>query len=194
METRKLIRVVSLCLLVAFLLVSAGQFSVASAHDWQCGAYGWHWNRTGSSVTIGMYNTAYYYSQANSARNDWSGNTILYVPNRTYHTDMSVFDGSYGNTGWGGLAEIINYSGCHITHGHARLNYYYSYTSNEKRGIFCQEIGHLFGLDHSDHGCMGMGYYNNAYTTVQHNWDDIYNKYRYGHGRAADQGGGEQAP
>ena len=151
--------------------------SQAYAHQWGS----WHWNRYGSSVTINTYNTATYRSEASAAINDWSNNTILYVPQIGSHTDISVFDGNYGATGWGGLAEIINYSGSHITHAHARLNYYYSYSSTGKQGVFCQEVGHSFGLTHSNDGCMGAGYYNNLYTTVQHNWTDIYNMYRYSH-------------
>jgi hypothetical protein len=160
-------------LLAANLLAA----SLALGHNWGS----WHWNRYGSSVTIYIYNYATYRTEANRAINDWSNNTILYLPQVNYHTDISNFDGNYGNTGWGGLAEIVNYSGSHITHGHSRLNYFYSYSSTQKQGIFCQEVGHLFGLGHSNDGCMGMGYYNNLYYTVQHNWNDIYNKYRYTH-------------
>ncbi|MCI0397410.1 MAG: hypothetical protein L0332_29445 [Chloroflexi bacterium] len=187
MFSRRSVRVISLAIALMLLAVSLSG-GIAFGHNWSCGSFGWHWNRNGSSVTIGVYNTATYYNEANAARNDWSVNTILYLPNRTSHTDISVFDGNYGNTGWGGLAEIINYSGCHISHGHARLNYYYNYSSADKRGIFCQEIGHLFGLDHSNDGCMGKGYYNNSNVTVQHNWNDIYNKYRYPHSAPQEAG------
>lgn len=166
-----------LLLAVGAVIAALVGASAASAHKWG----NWHWNRYGSSVTIQAYNTATYRAEASAAINDWSANTILYVPQVNYHTDLSVFDGNYGPTGWGGLAEIINYSGSHITHGHARLNYYYSYSSNMKRGIQCQEVGHLFGLDHSNDGCMGLGYYNSLYYTVAHNWNDIYSMYRYTH-------------
>ena len=151
----------------------------ALAHQWGS----WHWNRYGSSVTINAYNTASYRSEASSAINDWSNNTILYVPQVGSHSDIHVFDGNYGATGYGGLAEIISYSGNHITHGHARVNYYYSMDSGYKRGVFCQEVGHLFGLDHSNTGsCMGLGYWaGNGYTTNAHDHSDIYNMYRNSH-------------
>ncbi|WP_327582305.1 hypothetical protein OHA25_41125 [Nonomuraea sp. NBC_00507] len=168
-------------ILAATVTVLALAVPQASAHQWGS----WHWNRYGATVTIQIYNTATYRTEAQAAVNDWNNNTILSLPGASGHTDISLFDGNYGNTGWGGLAEIINYSGSHITHGHARLNYYYSYSSSTKRGIFCQEIGHLFGLDHSNDGCMGLGYYNNVVTTVQHNWNDIYNMYRNSHHTAA---------
>ncbi len=163
------------------LLVIANIFvgTEAYAHRWGS----WHWNRYGSSVRINAYNTASYRSEASSAINDWNNNTILYVPQVGAHDDIHVFDGNYGANGWAGLASIQNYSGSHITHGHARVNYYYSMSSGYKRGVFCQEVGHLFGLDHSNTGsCMGLGYWaGNGYTTNSHDWNDIYNMYRYTH-------------
>lgn len=163
--------------LVGLLIANALAGSAALAHQWGS----WHWNRYGSTVTINIYNTATYRTEANRAISDWDSNTLLSLPQVNSHTDISNFDGNYGNTGWGGIAEIINYSGSHITHGHSRLNYYYSYSSTQKQGVFCQELGHLFGLTHSNDGCMGMGYYNSLYYTVQHNWTDISNMYRTTH-------------
>ena len=173
---QRLIGPLAIGLLLTANLVMA---TAAFAHQWGS----WHWNRYGSSVTIKAYNTAYYRTEASQAINDWSNNTILSIPQVDEHTDISVFDGNYGDTGWYGLAEIINASGDHITHGHARLNRYYPNSSNGRRGTFCQEVGHLFGLGHSnDGGCMGLGYYSGSTTTtVQHNWDDIYNMYRRSH-------------
>lgn len=143
------------------------------AHNWGC------WKQPNRTVYV--RNTATYSSQAAAAISEWNADTILSLPVVNYHTEVSVYDGNYGNTGWGGLASIESYSGCNILHGHATLNYYYSYTSNGKRGVFCQEIGHLFGLDHSnDGGCMGGGYYydiNTYYTVVSHNINDISSKY-----------------
>jgi hypothetical protein len=72
---------------------------------------------------------------------------------------VHVFDGNYGANGWAGLASLESVSGSHILHAHARINYYYSMSSGYKQGVFCQEVGHTFGLDHSNTGsCMGLGY------------------------------------
>jgi hypothetical protein len=145
----------------------------AFAHNWGC------WRQPNRTVPV--YNTASLRSQAAAAISEWNSDTVLSLPGRSSHTEVSVFDGSYGNTGWAGLASIESASGCNITHGHARVNRSYSYTSNGYRGIFCQEVGHLFGLDHSnDGGCMGGGYFyniNTSYNVVSHNINDIASKY-----------------
>lgn len=146
----------------------------AFAHNWGC------WRQPNRTVPV--YNTASLRSQAAAAISEWNNDTVLSLPSRSSHTEISVFDGSYGNTGWAGLASIESASGCSILHGHARVNRSYSYTSNGYRGIFCQEVGHLFGLDHSnDGGCMGGGYFysiNSNYNVVSHNINDIASKYR----------------
>ena len=156
------------CILVALLGATS-----AHAHNWSC------WKQP--NRTVPAYITAALSSQANAAVSEWDSKTILTIPKVGSHTEISVFDGYYGNTGWAGLASIESYSGCTILHGHARVNRSYSYSSNGYRGIFCQEVGHLFGLDHSnDGGCMGGGYWydiNTNYTVVQHNINDIASKY-----------------
>lgn len=156
------------CVLAALIGATA-----ANAHNWGC------WRQP--NRTVPAYVTAVLSSEANAAVSEWDTKTILSVPRVGSHTEISVFDGYYGNTGWAGIASIESYSGCNILHGHARVNRSYSYTSNGYRGIFCQEVGHLFGLDHSnDGGCMGGGYFysiNTYYTVVQHNINDIASKY-----------------
>jgi predicted Zn-dependent protease len=160
-------------LAVIALLLVANIFVGTKAYAHQWGR--WHWDRYGATVTIAAYNS--------KAINDWDSNTILSVPQSNKHTDIHVFDGNYGANGWAGLASIESYSGSHITHGHARVNYYYSMSSDYKKGVFCQEVGHLFGLDHSNTGsCMGLGYWaGNGYTTNSHDWSDIYDMYRFTH-------------
>ncbi|HEV2844037.1 MAG TPA: hypothetical protein VG477_04255, partial [Thermoanaerobaculia bacterium] len=90
-----------------------------------------------------------------------------------------------GNTGWGGLATITSYSGCTIRRATSQLNTYYSWTTNAARGVQCQEVGHGFGLDHSnDGGCMGGGYWYsiaNAYRPVTSNVNFVNNMYANKH-------------
>ena len=83
-----------------------------------------------------------------------------------------VCNGSYGSTGWLGLASInITATGLHITQGSAKLNDTYfnmpTYNNpNERLHVMCQEIAHTFGLDHqstngsSQNSC--MDYFSNT--------------------------------
>lgn len=63
--------------------------------------------------------------------------------------NIRVCNASYGTNGWLGLASLNIDSGNHILWGTAKLNESYSMTTNEKRGVMCQEVGHLFGLGHT---------------------------------------------
>src|SRR4030095_6084444 len=67
---------------------------------------------------------------------------------------VEVCNGSYGNNGWLGIAQIW-VSGKHITQGSVRLNDTYfdtpKYNTDAWRQlVVCQEVGHTFGLDHQD--------------------------------------------
>lgn len=162
-------------LAVAFIVLAMAAAPAAEAHDWGC------WIQ--ATRTVQAWNNSTMKAEATAAINDWNNNTVLSVYDVGYHTTISVFDGYFGSTGWGGLASIESSSGCVITHGHARVNLSYNPSSNAAQGIFCQEVGHLFGLTHSnDGGCMGGGYYYDigtypGYSVVQHNIDDIAAKY-----------------
>jgi hypothetical protein len=108
--------------------------------------------------------------------------TILNFSSVSSSEEIYVFNANSGNTGWAGLASITSYSGCTIRRATAQVNtYYYSSTSTAARGIHCQEIGHGFGLDHSnDGGCMGAGYWysvTGAYRPVSHNVNDVGSMY-----------------
>jgi hypothetical protein len=173
-------------LAVAFATVGllVANLGVASAHQW--GSY--HWDKTGSVIQIQNYIYGGTTSQAEAARaNGWNTIGILYNYSVGYHTDISVFDGNFGATGWWGLAtlEELNWSWgtwsySHIGHAHARYNSYYGGTSADIQGIYCQEIAHGWGLDHSNTGdCMGKSYYNNINLYGPHNNTDFFNMYRY---------------
>ncbi|HBL26609.1 MAG TPA: hypothetical protein DD490_07230 [Acidobacteria bacterium] len=153
--------IVAGALLIAFL---AGQ--AAEAKRWGC------WIQADRNVKI--RNTA---NNATAAVNDWNSLTILNLTSVGSGEETYVFNANSGNTGWGGLASIVSYSGCTILRATAQLNTYYSWTTNAARGVHCQEIGHTFGLDHSnDGGCMGGGYWYDIathYTIVQKNINEI---------------------
>lgn len=168
---------------VVALALLALNMQVAIAHRWSS----WHQ----PDRTVNTWNFATRSAEANAALNDWDSRTILSFPRQSSHTDISVFDGNFGDTGWGGLASVES-SGfgwwdcwwwCHVDHGHARYNSFYGGSSgtgsgSDIRGIFCQEIGHLLGLDHSNTGdCMGKSYFNNINVTGTHNANDISSMY-----------------
>lgn len=166
----------TLGLLVLALLLA--NYNIAFGHKW----WKWHWDQ--STIKLGIWSCA---TEANAARVDWDSHTDLSLPTSSSHTDVSVWCDNFGNTGWWGLASIEDpdfdwwhlWCWCRIDHAHARFNTYYGGTTgsgagSDKRGVLCQEIGHTFGLDHSNTGdCMGKGYYNNINITSAHNWADI---------------------
>jgi len=165
----------------ALLTLNVG---VANAHNWGS----WHWNKSGSQIVIQSYIYGNTQGQAEAARVDaWNKIGILYNYRTNTHTDVSVFDGNFGATGWAGLASIESsawdwgcFGWCHITHAHARYNSYYGGSSGYIQGVYCQEVFHTYGFDHSDTGdCMGLGYYaSGTYYYGPHNNSDFYNRYR----------------
>jgi hypothetical protein len=142
----------------------------AEAKRWGC------WIQADRNVKI--RNTT---SSASAAVSDWNNLTILNLTAVSSGEETYVFNANSGNTGWGGLASITNYSGCTILRATAQLNTYYSWTTNAARGVHCQEVGHTFGLDHSnDGGCMGGGYWYDIgthYTIVSGNINEIGSMY-----------------
>ncbi len=164
------------------LLLTALNANLAFGHRWSS----WHWDK--STIRVGIWSCT---ADAGAARSDWDSHTDLSLPTSSSHTDISVWCGNFGDTGWWGLASIEDSSfdwwhcfwWCRIEHGHARFNSFYggstgTGTASDRRGVLCQEIGHLFGLDHSNTGdCMGKGYYNNVNVTGSHNWSDINSMY-----------------
>jgi hypothetical protein len=160
---------------VAALALAAFAAPEAQAHRWGC------WIQADRNVKV--RNVASRSADAAAAINEWNADTILNISSVSSGEETLVLDGNYGNTGWGGLASLTSVSGCTILKSTAKLNLYYSWTSNAARGVFCQEVGHTFGLDHSnDGGCMGGGYWYDigtfpAYTVITHNINDIGSMY-----------------
>jgi hypothetical protein len=154
----------------ATLVIALFAGSAAEARRWGC------WIQADRNVRI--RNTT---SSASAAVSDWNNLTILNLSSVSSGEETYVFNANSGNTGWGGLASITNYSGCTILRATAQLNTYYSWTTNAARGVHCQEIGHTFGLDHSnDGGCMGGGYWYDIgthYTIVSGNVNEIGSMY-----------------
>jgi hypothetical protein len=159
--------------IAAGLLIASLAGSAAHAHQWGC------WIQADRNVKLRNASGG---SQADAAIGDWNSMTILNISYVGSGEETYVFNANSGATGWGGIARIVSYSGCTILRATDQLNtYYYSGSSISARGVHCQEIGHTFGLDHSnDGGCMGGGYWYDIathYRPVSHNVTDIGNMY-----------------
>jgi hypothetical protein len=164
-------------LVFAAALVSAGTLTSTAAanHSWG----GYHWARTSNPFTIqvGDNVSSAWDSYLRTAASDWSADTAGNPLNATVVTGahkgkcgsisgrIEVCNGSYGNNGWLGLAQIWVSASGHITRGTAKVNDTYfntaKYNTAAWRGsVMCQEVGHTWGLDHQDesgadfHTCM----------------------------------------
>ena len=157
--------------LTALLLIPAGLAGMtalapdaSASHSWG----GYHWARTANPFTIKLVNTLSgdWSSYLTTTSVDWSKSTVLKttivvgsaknVRNcRATAGQVTVCNGSYGQNGWLGLAQIWLSSTGHITQGTTQMNDTYfkmaAYNNvSEKNHVMCQEVGHTFGLGHQD--------------------------------------------
>jgi hypothetical protein len=159
-------------LVVGSMLIAGLAAQAAQAHQWGC------WIQADRNVKVRNAGG----SQASSAVSDWNSMTILNITSVGSGEESYLFNANSGATGWAGIARIVSASGCTILRATDQLNtYYISSGSTSARGVHCQEVGHTFGLDHSnDGGCMGAGYWYDVathYRPVSHNVTDIGNMY-----------------
>jgi hypothetical protein len=65
---------------------------------------------------------------------------------------MKVCNGDYGDTGWRGINEFLTNGLSRIVSSSAKMNEFYlaSSDSDERRYTMCHEVGHGFGLPHTD--------------------------------------------
>ncbi len=148
--------------IIAFAVFIAVGTIVYATHSW--GSY--HWARTANPFTLKLGDNVSlvwdaYLSEASS---DWSVSTALDTavvtgsvnPKNCRATNgrVEVCSSKYGFNGWLGVASIW-VSGSHITQGTVKVNdsYFNTATYNTpawRRLVMCQEVGHVFGLDHQD--------------------------------------------
>jgi hypothetical protein len=151
MSTRKSVLVWGVVLAV---MLGLGAGTAFASHRWGCWKY--------ANYAINFYNggTGDYYNiyqeETRSDSNSWHNYTDINVTQvgSAGSTDhANAYNGYYGSTGWLGIAEIQRYSGCTVLQGRSRLNQSYldngSYSRTNKKHVACQEIGHLFGLQHN---------------------------------------------
>ena len=135
---------------------------VSADHSWG----GYHWASGGNPVELGLGDnvSGSWDEHLAVASGDWNQSSVLQtsivagqanVKNcRPDNGRIEVCSGSYGNNGWLGVAQIW-VRGEHIEKGSVRVNDFYfalpAYdTPAWRQMVMCQEIGHIFGLDHQD--------------------------------------------
>ena len=146
----------------AALLLGAGPSIGLADHSW--GNY--HWERSSAPfhLELGDNLTSNWDSYLDTTSSDWNQSPVLdtsVVPGGTAAKKCRPTSGraevcntTYGLTGWLGVAQIW-VGGGHITQGTMKVNdsYFNSAPYNTpawKNLVMCQEVGHLFGLDHQD--------------------------------------------
>ena len=148
---------------IIFAGISGVSF-VNADHTW--GPY--HWARTSNpfSVKLGDNVSGVWDTSLTLASADWSLSSVLdamIVQGSNLRNPKAckpkigrgeVCNAKYGFNGWLGIASIW-ISGEHITQGTVKLNdtYFNRATYNTapwRNLVMCQEVGHVFGLDHQD--------------------------------------------
>jgi len=117
---------------------------VYGGNQWSC----WHWDKNviGVNTAVG----GYWGGIISSEFSDWDAGTCVGF---TGGNEIVGDAGFYGNTGWLGIARILQAGpNCTIVQADALMNQSYldgaSYGEVADRHVTCQEIGHTLGLDH----------------------------------------------
>jgi hypothetical protein len=175
MSIKRLLPIV-VVLLVAIVMIVPSTFagntspttSQAHTHSWG----GYHWARTSNpfTVKVGDNVNATWDPYLNTSISDWNSSSVLNLTKvagqssgkcRPTAGRDEVCNGTYGQNGWLGLAQIW-LSGGHISQGTEKMNDTYfnmpAYNNSAERNhVMCQEIGHTFGLGHQDESGAALG-------------------------------------
>ena len=133
---------------VALALVAAGAIPAGADHSW--GEY--HWAGVGDRHPAVVDKTAAGDPSGKfdvpAAVAEWAALDTPMQPVVASSGPVEVV-AKKGSAQWIGLAQI-SVSGGHITAGRVTLNtlYYSSYDAAEWDYVVCQELGHIWGLDH----------------------------------------------
>ena len=179
--------------IVATAVICTASFTASATHSWS----NYHWARTTSSFTLQVIDSvsSSWEDELNRSLGEWSQSSKLdltvtsYSNSSTTRRNCSAVSGkirvcnyTYGNTGWLGLASINLDSLGHISQGTAKMNdtYSSSFASQDERWhVMCQEVGHLFGLDHtstdgtSQGTCMDYSQSPSSTAPNQHDYDEL---------------------
>lgn len=147
-------RAVAVWGILLVLAIAVGAGTAFASHRWGCWKYAnfainWYNGATGDYFNI-------YNEEARTDSNSWHNFTdisLTSVGSAGTTDHANAFNGFYGANGWLGIAELQRVSGCTILQGRARLNQSYldngSYSRTNKKHVACQEVGHLWGLNHN---------------------------------------------
>lgn len=149
--------------LVLLVVVAVAAVPVFASHAWST----YHWSKPGSEITppVVMNISGAWPNYASRVMTDWNKSGVVESPwsygaisnvKRCTSTTgkIEVCNARYGQTGWLGIAGI-SLSGGHIVKGYTKLNDTYFDTAKYntpawRRLVFCQEVGHDYGLGHTD--------------------------------------------
>lgn len=161
METKSCVRAALAAFTGAVALTMAGG-SAQADHAWA----DYHWARSSNPFTLALGDNlaGVWDSYLQTTSSDWSVSNVLDTTIVAGATSarrcraatgrIEVCNAAYGNNGWLGIASI-SVSGSHIRSGTVRVNdtYFNTATYNTvawRNLVMCQEVGHIFGLDHQD--------------------------------------------
>ena len=153
---------------IALLSCAAVAVSPALAnHQWET----YHWSKGSGDLAVPVgdnvdakWDSYLQVAVGGTSANDWNDSTAIQSPLVAGGTTprrckaevgrIEVCNLRYGQTGWLGIAGI-SISGGHITSGYTKLNDTYFDTASYntpawRRLVMCQEIGHDYGLGHTD--------------------------------------------
>ncbi|MGH3134328.1 MAG: hypothetical protein ACRDNY_11420 [Gaiellaceae bacterium] len=187
-------------ILVAALFALVFPSLAGASHSWN----GHHWERTSAerTLTIAESVTSSYSPQA--VRDNWDDPVGAIAFSLASKGEIKAESKSFGNSGWIGLAQIWIQGG-HIVKGQVKLNeFYYPFYPDLDRPevrqqVYCQELGHVLGLDHQDVADSCMNDENDLFTTAYpepsghdvNQLNDIYNHLdESGGGGGGGNGGG----
>ncbi|HEV2079704.1 MAG TPA: hypothetical protein VGR19_07400 [Allosphingosinicella sp.] len=139
---------------------AAVSFPALAGHGWN----NYHWSRTGAAITppVGDNVDAKWDPYFQRVLDDWNRSDFINSALAAGLTNpknckavagtIQVCNSKYGQTGWLGIAQIWLSNG-HITQGITKLNDTYFDTAKYntpawRRMVFCQEVGHDYGLGH----------------------------------------------
>lgn len=125
----------------------------------------YEWDNNGKGLSLELWNALddTWQGEYEVAVQDWETGTpdSLTLTTKKVEVDricepvdgvMKVCSGNYGETGWLGINELIIINKRKIKNSVAKMNEYYlrNADGDKRRYVMCHEIGHGFGLPHTD--------------------------------------------